>query len=121
MTLLLAVFEAVALVVLQEAVLAAEMPVAEAAITDDALRRVLALLVAAADLLGWHAAAQRQCHVQRSVRRDCILAERCGARRQVLAGVDKAQVSGLGQACAQREDAAESRDGGVGGYREWNG
>ena len=57
--LLLAVLETLALVVLQQAMLAAEMPIAEPAIADDALRRVLAIFVAAADLLGRHAAAQR--------------------------------------------------------------
>ena len=57
--LLLAVLETLALVVLQQAMLAAEMPIAEPAIADDALRRVLAIFVAAADRLGRHAAARR--------------------------------------------------------------
>lgn len=58
MALLLAVLEALALVVLEHAVLAAVVPAAEAAVTDDTLRRVLAVLERAADLLGRHAAAQ---------------------------------------------------------------
>ena len=118
MTLLLAILEALALVVLEEAVLAAEMPIAEAAVADDALRGVLAFLVTAANLLRRHAAAQRERHVQRCVRRDCVLAERCGGGRQVLPGVHEAQVGGLGQVGAQREQTAQGRDGGVGGYRE---
>ncbi len=51
------VFEAVALVVLQQPVPRAEVPLAEAAIADDALRRRAALLEIAPDLLlrpvGW--------------------------------------------------------------------
>lgn len=43
--------------VLEQAVLPAEMAVAEPAVPDDALRYLLALLVRAADLLGGHAAA----------------------------------------------------------------
>lgn len=55
--LLLAVFQTIALVVLEETVLSAEVTVAEAAVSDDALGSVLALLEGAADLLlrhvGW--------------------------------------------------------------------
>lgn len=58
MALLLAVLEALALMVLEHAVLAAVVPAAEAAVADDALRRVLALLERAADLLGRHATTQ---------------------------------------------------------------
>lgn len=75
--LLLAVLEALALMVLQQPVLAAEMPVAEPAVAHDALRSVLALLVAAADLLRWHAAAHRQRHVQSCIGRDGVVSE-CG-------------------------------------------
>lgn len=114
--LLLAVLKALALVVLQEAVLATEMPVAEAAVADNALCGVLALLVAAADLLGRHATAQRQRHVQRCVRRDCVFAKRCGSRGQVLPGVHKTQVGGLGQVGAQCKQAAQGRDGSICGY-----
>lgn len=48
------VFETGALVVLEEAVLAAEVAVAEAAVADNALGRVTALLEVAADLLLRH-------------------------------------------------------------------
>ncbi len=48
------VFKAAALVVLQEAVLAAEMAIAETAVADDALGSLLALLCAAANLLAGH-------------------------------------------------------------------
>lgn len=48
------VFEAVALVVLQQPVPRAEVPLAEAAIADDALRRRAALLEIAPDLLLRH-------------------------------------------------------------------
>lgn len=99
--LFLAVLEALALVVLEQTVLAAEMAVAEAAVTDDALRRVLALLVAAADLLRGHAAAHRQRHVQRGVGGDGIVGERCAGGAQVLARVHEAQVRWLGQVGAQ--------------------
>jgi len=43
---------------------AAEVTVAEAAVTDDALRCVFALLERAADFLGRHAAAQRESEVE---------------------------------------------------------
>ena len=67
MALLLAVLEPLALVVLEQAVLAAVVARAEAAVADDALRRVFAQFETAADLLGGHAAAQRERHVQRAV------------------------------------------------------
>ena len=116
--LLLTVLEALALVVLEQAVLAAEVAVAEAAVADDALGGVLALLVAAADLLRRHAAAQRQGHVQGGVGRDGVVGERRAGRRQVLPCVDEAQVRGLGQAGAQREERAQRGDGCVCRYRE---
>lgn len=43
--------------VLEQAVLPAEMAIAEPAVAHDALGNLLALLVRAADLLRWHAAA----------------------------------------------------------------
>lgn len=61
MALFLAVFEALALMVFEESVLAAEMAVAEAAVADDALSLVFAVLETAADLLGRHAAANGEC------------------------------------------------------------
>lgn len=72
MALLLAILQALALVVLEQPVLAAKVPAAEPAVADDALRRVLALLERAPDLLGRHAAAQGQGHVQCGVWRDGV-------------------------------------------------
>ena len=66
MTLLLAILQTLALVVLQQPVLAAEMTAAEPTVTDYALRRVLALLEGTADLLG-HAAPERKRYVQGGV------------------------------------------------------
>lgn len=57
MALLLAVLQAAAFVVLEHAVLAAEVPLAEGAVAHDALRPVLAVLEGALYLLGRHAAA----------------------------------------------------------------
>lgn len=63
MTLLLAVFQAAALVILQHAMLAAVVAVAETAVADDALGRFLAVLVGAANLLRGHAAKKRESDV----------------------------------------------------------
>lgn len=52
------VFQAVTLVVLEQAVLATVVAVAEAAVADDALGALLAVLVRATYLLGGHAAAE---------------------------------------------------------------
>jgi len=64
MTLLLAILQTAALMVLQHPVLAAEMSGAEAAISDDALGGVLAVFEGAADLLGGHAASYRCCEFE---------------------------------------------------------
>lgn len=64
MALLLAVLQAAALVVLQHAMLAAEVALAEGAVAHDPLRPVLAVLEGALYLLGRHAAADGQRHVQ---------------------------------------------------------
>lgn len=71
--LLLAVLQSLALVVFQHAVLAAVVTTAEAAVADDRLRFVLAVLERAADLLGRHSAAQRQGHVESRVWRDGVV------------------------------------------------
>jgi hypothetical protein len=108
--LLLAVLEALAPVVLEQAVLAAEMAGAEAAVADDALGGVLALLEGAADLLGRHAATERQCHVQDGVGREGERGEGFGGRGEVLACIDEAQVC-FGEVVAEGEQRRE------GGYR----
>lgn len=74
--LLLTVLKTLALVVFQQAMLAAKVAIAEAAVADDALRRILALFEIAADLLGWHSTAKRQGHVQRRVWLDVVGRER---------------------------------------------
>jgi len=79
---------------LQHAVLAAKMALAEAAVADDALCGVLAVLEATADLPGRRAAAHGQGHVQRAFPRD-VIGSQVFRRLQVLASVDKPQV-GLG-------------------------
>jgi hypothetical protein len=53
------VFQAIALVVLQQAVLATVVPVAEPAVADDSLGSLLAIFVGTADLLGRHATPER--------------------------------------------------------------
>ena len=78
MALLLAVLQAAALVVLQHAVLTAEVPLAEGAVAHDALRPILAVLEGALDLLRRHAAADGQRHVQGRGRGEEIGYGRCG-------------------------------------------
>lgn len=56
--------------ILQHAVLPAEMPRAEPAVADDTLGGLLALLEAAADLLRRHAAADGEEEVERGVGED---------------------------------------------------
>lgn len=63
-TLLLAILQPTALVILQHPMLAAEMPLAERAITHYPLRAVLAVFEGAFYLLGGHAAADGQGHVE---------------------------------------------------------
>lgn len=93
LVLLLAVLEACAVMRFQHAVLAAEVARAEAAVADDALRGIAAVLEAAANLF-WCTAADWKSEV------DCGLAGdgvRCEGRRrlgQVLARVDEAQRRG---------------------------
>ena len=60
MRLLLAVFQAGALVILQQAVLAAEVALTEAAVADNSLRRLAALLGGATDSLGSHGVWSRR-------------------------------------------------------------
>jgi hypothetical protein len=57
MALLLAILQTLALVILQQPVLAAEMATAEAAVAYDSLRGVAAYFETAADLLGRHSAS----------------------------------------------------------------
>jgi hypothetical protein len=92
MTLLLTIFETLALVVLKHAMLTAVVALAEAAVANNGLGTVLAVIEGAADFLGGHAAAQGECEVQCCVWADGVVRE-CGRGvGEVLAGVDYAQV-----------------------------
>jgi len=73
---LLAVFQAIALVVLQQAVLATVVPVAESTVADDSLGSLFAVLVGAADLLGGHAASKGHGQVQGGLPVDIVVCER---------------------------------------------
>ena len=75
LVLLLAVFQACAVVRFEHAVLAAEVARAESAVTDDALRSITALLEAAADLFGC-AAADRKGEVDCGFAGDGVRRER---------------------------------------------
>jgi hypothetical protein len=114
--LLLAVLETLALVVFEQPMLSAEVAGAEAAVADDALCCVAALLETAPYLLGRHSAAQRQRHVQRCVGRDGVGCERRRGRGQVLTGVHEAQRGR--QVCAESEEGAQGGDGGCWGEGE---
>jgi len=73
---LLAVFQTITFVVLQQAVLATVVPVAESAVADDSLRPFPAVLVGAPDLLRWHAASKRHGEVERGLSVDVVVCER---------------------------------------------
>ena len=105
------VFQAIALVVLEQPVLATVVPVAEAAVADDALGALPAVFVGAADLLGRHAAQDGVGQVQRRLPLDMVVGQRPG-RREVLAGVDEAEV-GLGARRPHGEEGREVPDGEV--------
>jgi len=112
MALLLTILQSLTLVILKQPMLPTEVTLAEAAVAYNALRRVLALLERAPYLLGRHAAAQGQRHVQRAVGRDGVrLERRCGGR-EVLAGVHEAESGWGGEVGAEREQGAEGGDGG---------
>lgn len=94
--------------VLEQPVLATVVAVAEAAVADDALGALPAVLVGAADLLGGHAAEEREGQVQGRLVLDVIVGQ--GPRgREVLAGVDQAEV-GLGSRGAEGEEGGEVLD-----------
>lgn len=113
MALLLAVLQAFALVVLEHAVLAAVVAAAEAAVADNGLCAILAVLEGAADLLGRHAAAQGQGQVQSCVWPDGVIGEGGFRRREVLAGVDDAQIRRRVHVGAQGQERAKSAYRGI--------
>lgn len=88
--------------VLEQPVLATVVAVAEAAIADDALGALLAVLVAAANLLRGHAAEKGGRQVEGRLALDVVVGQRPRGQ-QVLAGVDEAEI-GLG---ARRPDGEE--------------
>jgi hypothetical protein len=73
--LLLAVLESLALVVLEHAMTTAVSALAEAAVADNGLRAVLAVLEGAADLLGRHAAAEREGEVESGIGTDGVISQ----------------------------------------------
>lgn len=72
MTLLLAVLQSLAFMILQQPMLPAIMPAAEPAVSDDPLRRVFAFLETAPDFLGRHSTAQGERHVEGRVGQDVV-------------------------------------------------
>ena len=97
--------------VLEQPVFATVVAVAEAAVADDALGALLAVLVVAADLLGRHAAEEREGQVERRLALDVVVGE-VSRGREVSAGVDEAEV-GLGARCPHGEEGGEVLDGEV--------
>ncbi len=96
--------------VLQQAMFPTEPAVAEAAVADDPLRRIPAVLERAA-LLPWrHAASERQRQVQGRLALDAVGLERRRGVVEVLAGEDEAEV-GEGDGGAAGEEGAEVGDG----------
>ena len=75
MALLLAVLQALALVILEHAVLTAMMASTEAAVADYGLGAVFAVLEGAANLLWGHAAAERECEVESRVGADGVISQ----------------------------------------------
>lgn len=73
--LLLAVLQSLALVILEHAMTAAVPALAEAAVTDNGLCAVLAVLEGTTDLLWGHAAAERECEVESRVGADGVISQ----------------------------------------------
>ena len=92
MALLLAILQPIAHMVLQQPMPAAEMALAEAAVPDYPLRSVLALLERTPDLLGRHAAAQRERDVDYGFPRDIVGGEGSGGGGEVFASVHETEV-----------------------------
>jgi hypothetical protein len=111
--LLLAVLESLALVVLEHAMTTAVSALAEAAVADNGLRAVLAILEGAADLLGRHAAAEREGEVESGIGPDGVISQGGVGRREVLAGVDYAQIRGCREIGAEGEERAQSAYRGI--------
>ncbi len=112
MALLLAVLQPLALVVLEQAVLGAEVAGAEAAVARDTLGGALAVAVAAPDLLGRHPAGHGG-EVDGGAGHDVEVGHGRVESGEVLAGEDEAE-SGRRQVGADGEQALEGADGGCG-------
>ena len=98
--LFLAILQPGASMTLQHPVPAAEVSRAESAVSHDALSSIFAVFEIAPDLFGC-AAADWQGHVEGTFAGDGVVGE-CGARREMLAGVDEAEL-GFGQVGAESE------------------
>lgn len=100
---------------LQHTVLPAEVTLAESAVTDDALRLVLALLEVAANALGC-TATDREGHVNGALTGDVVCREWCRLRGEVLSGKDETELR-LGHVGSKSEERAEVANRG----RLWDG
>lgn len=105
----LAILEPRAGMTLEQTVLSAKVTLTEAAVADDALGGLAAVLCAAAYLLGWHAAAEGESHVQGGEGGDVVVGKGVRGVEEVAAGVDEADVAGGLGGCA----------GGRGGKGGW--
>ena len=108
--LLLTVFQAAAVVRLQHAVSAAEVALTEAAVADNTLGGILALLKIAANLFRASTSAQRQGEMQRGSGTDIVCVQTGRQFGQVTTGMHEAQIR-FGQVCAQYQERTQRRDG----------
>lgn len=69
------VFQPIALMILEQTMRSTVMAVAEPTVPDDSLCALFAVLIRAADLLGWHAAAERHGHVQSCFAGDVVVCQ----------------------------------------------
>lgn len=104
------IFQPITLMILQQPMLPTIMPLTEPTVPNNPLRALLAVLVRAADLLGRHAAPQRQRQVQRRVCGDVVVGEGGVGEAEVLAGVHEAEGGG-GQGGAEGEEGSEVLEG----------
>lgn len=72
--------------------LAAKVTLAETAVSNDALRRISAVLEGAALFLGWHTASQWKNQVQSRLSLDGVIGKGSGGRGEMFAREDEAEV-----------------------------
>ena len=99
--------------------LSAEVTVAEPAVADDALGLVFAVLKAATNLLGGHAATDGESEVQGGTGCDMVVGECRVSGGEMFPSVDEAQVVER-KVCSESEKGFESRDGGCLRYGKRN-